>query len=234
MKNVLARGGIEFIAVLLGITGSLLLDGRSKEVEIQEQINSSLVALVGELNSNVEEFDRLTMALDKGMPYLNQAIKAENLNLLKKSQLDSLGFRSTTPWGRPLNRMVYKSLEASGLIYNIRDDSLRTRILNLYEKIYVRYQFLIDYELNDIKKLDNVFVSDFVLRDDQDPKTWWWPIDWSNKENIRQFKENTILRNHFIVNRGNKRILKGTSPKFRDATQQTINAIKEYLDDNKQ
>ena len=92
MKNVLARGGIEFIAVLLGITGSLLLDGRSKEVEIQEQINSSLVALVGELNSNVEEFDRLTMALDKGMPYLNQAIKAENLNLLKKSQLDSKTF----------------------------------------------------------------------------------------------------------------------------------------------
>ena len=29
MKNVLARGGIEFLAVLLGISGSLWLDDRS-------------------------------------------------------------------------------------------------------------------------------------------------------------------------------------------------------------
>ena len=29
MKNILARGGIEFLAVLLGISGSLWLDDRS-------------------------------------------------------------------------------------------------------------------------------------------------------------------------------------------------------------
>ena len=33
MKNLLARGGIEFIAVLLGITGSLLIDEKKKVQE---------------------------------------------------------------------------------------------------------------------------------------------------------------------------------------------------------
>ena len=34
MKNLLARGGIEFLAVLLGITGSLYIDRLTNENEI--------------------------------------------------------------------------------------------------------------------------------------------------------------------------------------------------------
>ena len=33
MKNILARGGIEFLAVLLGITGSLYIDNKDRYVE---------------------------------------------------------------------------------------------------------------------------------------------------------------------------------------------------------
>ena len=33
MKNILARGGIEFLAVLLGISGSLWIDDYSEEKE---------------------------------------------------------------------------------------------------------------------------------------------------------------------------------------------------------
>ena len=49
MKNVLARGGIEFLAVLLGISGSLWLDDRSTftqkrkyEVEAYQRLSNAL------------------------------------------------------------------------------------------------------------------------------------------------------------------------------------------------
>ncbi len=37
MKNILARGGIEFLAVLLGITGSLYIDNNNKVRELDRQ-----------------------------------------------------------------------------------------------------------------------------------------------------------------------------------------------------
>ena len=52
MKNVLARGGIEFLAVLLGISGSLWLDDRSTftqerkyEVEAYQRLSNALSAV---------------------------------------------------------------------------------------------------------------------------------------------------------------------------------------------
>ena len=39
MKNILARGGIEFVAVLLGISGSLWIDNNKK---FHSTINSTL------------------------------------------------------------------------------------------------------------------------------------------------------------------------------------------------
>ena len=35
MKNILARGGIEFLAVLLGISGSLWIENNKQDTELQ-------------------------------------------------------------------------------------------------------------------------------------------------------------------------------------------------------
>tara|TARA_Y100000816_G_C25967299_1_gene504754 strand:+ start:82 stop:228 length:147 start_codon:yes stop_codon:yes gene_type:complete len=48
MKKILTRGGIEFLAVLLGITGSLFIEDKNNERELSAQISSSLHALKGE------------------------------------------------------------------------------------------------------------------------------------------------------------------------------------------
>ena len=49
MKNIFARGGIEFLAVLLGISGSLWLDDRSTftqerkyEIEAYQRLSNAL------------------------------------------------------------------------------------------------------------------------------------------------------------------------------------------------
>ena len=42
MKCILTRGGIEFLAVVLGISGSLWIDNYSKEKEIYTALNQEL------------------------------------------------------------------------------------------------------------------------------------------------------------------------------------------------
>lgn len=227
MKNILARGGIEFLAVLLGITGSLIIDNRRNEAEMQAQINSSLVALVGELRTNFEDLDGFIQESDNWMPLLDRAIKADSLDYFDEEQLDRIDFYNSVPWGSKLQNVVFNSMESSGLIYNIDDDSLRINILELYGSTYEYYHFIIDYDLTHIQKMDDIQLSSFVLRDDQ--KSWSWVKDWSNPKNIQQYKGNEVYRNYLIGNRANKRILKFRALRVKEEFEQTISAVETYL-----
>ena len=52
MKNILARGGIEFLAVLLGLSGSLWVDNSIKENENKVQNRKILTRLYNNLISD--------------------------------------------------------------------------------------------------------------------------------------------------------------------------------------
>jgi len=226
MKNILARGGIEFIAVLLGISGSLYIDDLQNQNEMKVQISKSMHALIGELSANSQQLSKLEDKLIKDLPELDKLIKKDSIEYWTPVDLDMRIFKAFTNWGRPLNRVVFNSIESSGLIYNINDDSLRNEIINLYENTYSRFDYVVDYELTDIKKLDNTYVKAFILKDD--PKSTSWIIDWSIKTNKDQLKKNQLLMNHFIISRANKRILQKIIPLQKQSTQSLISRIKNH------
>ena len=226
MKNILARGGIEFIAVLLGISGSLYIDDLQNQNEMKTQISKSMHALIGELNSNSEQLSKLEEKLLKDLPELDKLIKKDSIDSLAPIDLDKRIFKAFTNWGQPLNRVVFNSIESSGLIYNINDDSLRNDIINLYENTYSRFDYVVDYELTDIKKLDNTYIKTFTLKDDSLSTSWI--IDWSIKANRDQLKSNQLLMNHFIISRANKRILQKIIPFQKQKTLNLINRIKNH------
>lgn len=226
MKNILARGGIEFIAVLFGISGSLYIDDLQNQNEMKVQISKSMHALIGELSANSQQLSKLEDKLIKDLPELDKLIKKDSIEYWTPVDLDMRIFKAFTNWGRPLNRVVFNSIESSGLIYNINDDSLRNEIINLYENTYSRFDYVVDYELTDIKKLDNTYVKAFILKDD--PKSTSWIIDWSIKSNKDQLKKNQLLMNHFIISRANKRILQKIIPLQKQSTQSLISRIKNH------
>ena len=226
MKNILARGGIEFIAVLFGISGSLYIDDLQNQNEMKVQISKSMHALIGELSANSQQLSKLEDKLIKDLPELDKLIKKDSIEYWTPVDLDMRIFKAFTNWGRPLNRVVFNSIESSGLIYNINDDSLRNEIINLYENTYSRFDYVVDYELTDIKKLDNTYVKAFILKDD--PKSTSWIIDWSIKTNKDQLKKNQLLMNHFIISRANKRILQKIIPLQKQMTQILISRIKNH------
>ena len=231
MKNLLARGGIEFLAVLFGITGSLFIEDKNNARELTAQINSSLHALNGELLSNAKQLEYFKEVIPKRLPELDFVIKADSLNYLSSAKLDKFYQTSTTNWGRKMNDRVFDSMEASGLIYKIKNDSLRNSILNLYQTIYGRYHYLHDYDLTHIQKFDDIMLSsDFILRDDKDIESWQWVMDWENEKNINQLKENKHFRNFLIANRANKRLMLRVIPNYLIETNKTIELISNYLE----
>ena len=230
MKNMLARGGIEFLAVLLGITGSLFIEDKNNDREIDKQISSSLHALKSELLTNYGQLKNFKETIPKRLPGLDFVIRADSLRYLNTDQLDQYYQISTTNWGSKMNNRVFTSMEASGLIYKIESDPLRNGILNLYQTVYGRYHYLLDYDLTHIQKFDDIILSsDFELRDDVNYNSWQWVMDWENNKNIIQFKENKHFRNFLIANRANKRLLMRVLPFHLDETNKTIELITDYL-----
>ena len=59
MKNILTRGGIEFLAVLLGISGSLWIDNYSKEREIYIALNQDISNIRLDIEQDLEEINRI-------------------------------------------------------------------------------------------------------------------------------------------------------------------------------
>ena len=232
MKHILARGGIEFLAVLLGITGSLLIDEKKNDQQLISQVNSSLHALRGEMETNIANLEKFKEFFPKALPMLDFVIRADSLEYLSEKDLDLYSQRSATNWGSKLNDRVFNSMEASGLIYKITNDSLRSKILDLYQDTYERYAYLLDYDLTHIQKFDDISLLAFELRDDSVSTNW--AIDWQNKNNFIQFKDNVHVRNFLIANRGTKRLMRNSIPGILKKTKAAKNIIDDHLKQKEQ
>ena len=232
MKHILARGGIEFLAVLLGITGSLLIDEKKNDQQLISQVNSSLHALRGEMETNIANLEKFKEFFPKALPMLDFVIRADSLEYLSEKDLDLYSQRSATNWGSKLNDRVFNSMEASGLIYKITNDSLRSKILDLYQDTYERYAYLLDYDLTHIQKFDDISLLAFELRDDSVSTNW--AIDWQNKNNFIQFKDNVHVRNFLIANRGTKRLMRNSIPRILKKTKAAKNIIDDHLKQKEQ
>ena len=78
----------------------------------------------------------------------------------------------------------------------------------------------------EVQKFDDISLLAFELRDDSVSTNW--AIDWQNKNNFIQFKENVHVRNFLIANRGNKRLMRNNIPGILKKTK----AAKDIIDDH--
>ena len=66
MKTILTRGGIEFLAVFLGIALSLWVDDYREERELKERLNDDLIKIYNEVQANTANIEKIRFIL-----YLN-------------------------------------------------------------------------------------------------------------------------------------------------------------------
>ena len=143
MKNTLARGGIEFIAVLLGITLSLYIDKQIEESSMLKTEKSLLSDLQVSLN---QDMDYAQLVLKDMLGSINSQeilinfdcsdaknIKPDELTLLLVSVFK--GSNSLFPrYG------VYRSLVSNSEMKYIENQVLKDKLIDLYDFKFKRYE----------------------------------------------------------------------------------------------
>ena len=70
MKNILARGGIEFLAVFIGIVLSLWVDDRRDLNTVRENNHKTLKSLKNEVNLRVDYIDKKIIQYQRDIRWL--------------------------------------------------------------------------------------------------------------------------------------------------------------------
>ena len=94
-------------------------------------------------------------------------------------------------------------MESSGLIYKIKDDRLRNKILKLYQSRYNSLIEIFDYDLENVKKMDDVIINNFIIS----KESVMWNLDYDNPSTRTDITENQIFQNYMAGNKSTRIIM---------------------------
>ena len=142
LKNILARGGVEFVAVLLGITLSLYLDEQSdlssKQLNEKNLLSDLQVSLKQDLSYAKDIQKGLTNCVDSHNELL--LIKCNETKKYSRQEMAKLLYNSTQGVKSFFPRYgVYRSLVSNSDMRFIQNDKLKDLMINLYDFRFKRY-----------------------------------------------------------------------------------------------
>ena len=190
MKNLFARGGIEFLAVLLGISGSLWIENNRESNLENEQIYNTLYSLKEELVTLQEYSERYKGKIIRDYnicdnilvnwgnididSLVNQKFEGRNLVLTIKA------YRAFHP---PIS--IFNSLKSDGSIGLIKNPNIKMKINNVYEVSFSHIQEGVDNERILYQKLNEYIILNYpylLINDDSN----------EYKEALREFLNDEI------------------------------------------
>ena len=119
MKNILARGGVEFLAVFLGIALSLWVDDYRENINIKKDVRNSLNAIALELGENKETLSYIIKNIKFNDKFSDRLLDTKNFDNQKIAIKDSIWNANIIPLGNKLYVNAYKNMVSSGLLYKI-------------------------------------------------------------------------------------------------------------------
>ena len=153
MKNILTRGGIEFLAVMIGISLSLWVDENSKNKEIHLALQKDLINIRADLNEDINEIERIDSLKSKGLDQLEIYLEIINNKFVVKEVDSTLLFKNYGDISYtffPMGSSYLVSLN-SGRINYIEDLELIIALSKYYQNSYERIKtnnFMFDEFLN--------------------------------------------------------------------------------------
>ena len=143
MRNLLARGGIEFLAVLLGITLSLYIDQRIEESATLKTEKSLLSDLQVSLNQDIDYaqdvLKDMRASIDAQEILINfECDEVESLSQKKLGTLFGTVLRGSTSLFPRYG--VYRSLVSNSEMKYIENQELKDKLIDLYDFKFKRYE----------------------------------------------------------------------------------------------
>lgn len=192
MKNILARGGIEFIAVILGISGSLWIDDWSSYKTDREK--------------ELETFSRLSIALNEDNLLLEEALKANarRVNVLNDLIYDFENISMDT-LSKYIEEIQYytrmdphisdfETLKSTGQLYTILDFDILQGIIDLYDNKYS----IIGHWMNEDKRA--IFLQDeYFLENYSMIPTKHWSTLKNLEKDYQKLKNDKTFFNYLVL-----------------------------------
>ena len=141
--NILARGGVEFLAVLLGITLSLYIDQQIEESAIEKNEKSLLSDLQVSLNQDIDYAQKVLKdmrgSIDAQEILINyECNEVENLTPKELGVLFGTVIRGSTSLFPRYG--VYRSLVSNSEMKYIENQELKDKLIDLYDFKFKRYE----------------------------------------------------------------------------------------------
>ena len=181
MNKMLTRGGIEFLAVLLGISGSLWLDDRSTyaldrkyEIEAYQRLSNALIQDIEGLKMDAKKNDRMISVLEKMIDGMNDISNDSLINYIDITQSYSDMETHTSD---------YETLKNTGRLYNVTDIDMLEKIIDMYDN---KYREIEDWKSEDKRAIwlqDEFFIKNYSMR---------VAPNWTTIKNIKKDRERMI------------------------------------------
>ena len=141
--NILARGGVEFLAVLLGITLSLYIDQQIEESSMVKNEKSLLSDLQVSLNQDIDYAQKVLKdmrgSIDAQEILINyECNEVENLTPKELGVLFVTVIRGSTSLFPRYG--VYRSLVSNSEMKYIENQELKDKLIDLYDFKFKRYE----------------------------------------------------------------------------------------------
>lgn len=191
MKNILARGGIEFLAVLLGITGSLGIDDwSSSRNDIIEEF-SAYSRLSKAMEQDIENIEKELLKNDKMVQIINHMI-----NDISEIDADSLTLYidQTQSYVTVMPQFSdYEALKSTGKLYKISDFDLLQKIIDLYDNKYGEIDRLMVEDKRAIFMQDEFFIQNYAMK----PAKEWTTLK-DPKADLARIKSDKTYMNYLV------------------------------------
>ena len=138
MRTILARGGIEFLAVFLGIALSLWVDDFREERELKERLNDDLIKIYNEVQANTANIETIIGLNKKYLSYEEELLKILNKEIVFSFN-EAIELISNIRWPTYFGETTaYRSSVSSGRFNTSKNDSLIRQLSRLYEHFFIR------------------------------------------------------------------------------------------------
>ncbi len=191
MKNILARGGIEFLAVIMGISGSLWLDDnntynsdRKQEYEAYDRLSNALSEDIKLMDEALIENDRVIYIIENMM---------NNMSNLSNDTLSVYIDESQTYANINPHISDYETLKNTGRLYKITDIDLLQKIIDLYDN---RYGVIDHWTIEDKRAIfmqDEFFINNYAMA----PSVKWTTLKNVSRDRSKLNNDN-IYHNYLI------------------------------------
>jgi hypothetical protein len=212
------------MAVLLGISASLWLENNRTERELKSQLNQSLKALKLSIIEDKKSMNQFIENHDELISHFNFIQNEDSIKESSNERLKIAFEQTTIPRSINLDFTIFSSMESSGLIYKIQNDELRNKILKLFQSHYTSLIEIFDYDLENVKKMDNVIINDFIIS----KQSVMWNLDYKHPSTRRDIVENQIFQNYMAGNKSTKIIMVRIIGRLVEQVDDLINELNKW------